>query len=254
MEEVLLAIPFGLAVGLLLGLLGGGGSIVTVPVLVYVLDEPVKRATTEALLIVGITALAGAVAAARAGRVRWRVALTFSAAGAVTAVGGTALNRAASDRAILVGFALLLLVAAAAMLRARRVTTAAEGDEPPPRWPRVATAGGATGVLTGLFGVGGGFAVVPALTLVLRLPMRLAVGTSLVVIALTSTAALAAHLATGDVDAPLTTVFAGAAVAGTLAGTRLHGRLPDERLRRLFAALLVVVALVVLGESAAGLR
>jgi uncharacterized protein len=252
-HDVLLALPFGLAVGLLLGLVGGGGSILAVPVLIYVLGEPVERATTESLLIVGLTALVGAVAAARAGRVRVRVALAFAAAGGAAAVAGTALNRLAGGRVILLGFALLLLGAAYAVSRGRRAGMVAPlDDRRAPRWARVAAAGAATGLLTGFFGVGGGFVVVPALTLALGLPMTLAVGTSLLVIALTSAAALAAHLATGSINVSLTAAFAVAAIAGAVAGTRLHGRLPDELLRRLFALLLVGLAVFLIAKNAGG--
>jgi uncharacterized membrane protein YfcA len=119
MSDALLALPFGLAIGVMLGLVGGGGSIVAVPILVYVLGEPVKRATTESLLIVGVTALVGALAAARAGRVYWRVGLAFAAAGAATSVAGTALNRLVSSNAILLAFAVLLVSASYGMLRRR---------------------------------------------------------------------------------------------------------------------------------------
>lgn len=250
MRDALLAVPFGVAIGLLLGIVGGGGSILAVPVLVYVLGEPVRRATTESLLIVGVTALVGAVAAARAGRVHVRVALAFAAAGAVAAVAGTALNRLVDPRAILVGFGLLLLAAAYAMLRAAptRVPVFAGVHA---AWARVAAAGAATGLLTGFFGVGGGFVIVPALALVLGLPMAAAVGTSLLVIALTSAVALSAHLASGSIDVPLSAAFTVAASAGALAGTRLHGRLPEQRLRRLFALLLVAVAAFLLARNAA---
>jgi len=249
-SQTLLAVPFGLAIGLLLGTVGGGGSILAVPVLVYVLGEPVQRATTASLLIVGVTALAGAVAAGRHGRVAWRVAVLFAPTAGAAAVLGTALNRALPPRALLVSFALLLLLAAAAMLRRR---SAQREAAPAPRWSRAAAAGGATGALTGLFGVGGGFVVVPALTLAVGLPMQLAVGTSLAVIALTSAVAFAAHLSTGGLDLMLALTFTGAGVLGAVAGTRLGARARDERLRRLFALLLVVAALGVLGESAAAL-
>ena len=129
MHDALLALPFGVAIGLLLGLVGGGGSILAVPVLVYVLGEPVERATTESLLIVGVTALVGAVAAARAHRVRVRIALAFAAAGAATAVAGTALNRLAGGRVIMLGFALLLLVASYALVRDRTVGMAGPVDD-----------------------------------------------------------------------------------------------------------------------------
>jgi uncharacterized membrane protein YfcA len=190
-----LALPFGLAIGLSLGLVGGGGSILAVPVLVYVLGEGVKQATTASLLIVGATALLGALDHARCGRVRWRTDLAFGAAGALGSLGGTALNRLASADAILFLFALLLLAAAYGMLRRPALDegtqTESHGRAP---WSRVAPAGLAVGALTGLFGVGGGVLIVPALVLVLGLPMRAAVGTSLLVIALTSAAQAARRL------------------------------------------------------------
>ena len=144
MRDALLALPFGLAIGVLLGLVGGGGSILAVPILVYVLGEPVKRATTESLLIVGVTALVGALAAARAGRVRWRVGLAFAAAGAATSVAGTALNRLVNSHTILLAFAVLLVAAAYGMLRRRpdRGSPAEERTQTPlghasqPRAPR----------------------------------------------------------------------------------------------------------------------
>jgi hypothetical protein len=246
MREALLAIPFGLAIGILLGLLGGGGSILAVPVLVYALGEPVKQATTESLLVVGITALAGALAAARARRVSWRVGFGFAAAGAAGSVLGTWLNRAVDSRAILLAFAALLVAAAAAMAGPRPVRNQ---REPSALSWRILGAGLATGVLTGFFGVGGGFVIVPALMLVAGLPLGLAVGTSLLVIGLTSAAALGAHLASGGIDVVLAVAFAAAASAGAVAGTHLHGRVPDSVLRRAFAVLLVAIASALVVES-----
>jgi uncharacterized membrane protein YfcA len=244
----LLALPFGLAVGLLLGLFGGGGSILAVPVLVYVLGQPVKAATTESLLIVGTAALVGAAAYARSGRVQIRTGLAFGAAGAAGAIAGTALNRLVSGRALLLAFALLLLAAAAAMLRRRP-------DLPEPggklSFVRVAPAGVATGVLTGFFGVGGGFVIVPALVLLLGLPITLAVGTSLLVIALTSGAALASHLASGSIDWTIALAFSGAAIAGAIAGRRLSATVSAESLGQLFALLLVAIAVFLVAENAA---
>ncbi len=250
MHDALLALPFGLAIGILLGLVGGGGSILAVPVLVYVLGEPVKRATGESLFIVGVTALVGAIAAARDGRVRVRVALPFAAAGAVSAVAGTVLNRLVEGQVILLGFGVLLLAAAYAMARHPAARRRTGEDEPGVDWARVTAAGAATGLLTGFFGIGGGFVIVPALTLVLGLPMTFAVGTSLLVIALTSGSALAAHLATGSINVSLSAAFTVAAIGGAVTGTQLHGRIPEPLLRRLFAALLVTVAAVVIGKSA----
>lgn len=251
MREALLALPFGLAIGVLLGLLGGGGSILAVPVLVYVLGEPVKDATTESLLIVGVTALAGAVAASRARRVHWRAGLAFAGTGALGSLVGTALNRTIDPRVILLGFALLLLASALAMLRGNRAQV--RQGPTPVRWNRVLLAGAGTGVLTGFFGVGGGFVIVPALTLTVGLALPAAIGTSLFVIALTSSVALGAHLASGGVNAVLAGAFASAAVAGAIAGSHLQGRVPERALRTAFAALLVSVASVLVVADASRL-
>jgi len=245
----LLALPFGLAIGLLLGLVGGGGSILAVPVLVYVLGEPVKAATTESLLVVGTAAFVGAADYARVGRVQIRTALGFGAAGAVGAIAGTALNRLVNGRVLLLAFALLLLAAAVAMLHRR--------PEPPSigstrSFARIGPVGLGTGVLTGFFGVGGGFVIVPALVLLLGLPMTLAVGTSLLVITLTSAAALAAHLASGSIDWTIASSFTGAAIAGALAGRRLGATIRPQRLGQLFALLLVAIAVFLVVKNASG--
>ena len=249
MSGALLALPFGLGIGLLLGLVGGGGSILAVPVLVYVLGQPVKAATTESLLIVGTAAKVAAADYARNGRVQIKTALAFGVAGAGGAIAGTALNRLVNGRALLLAFALLLLAAAAAMLRR-------QPDPPKPRGNlsllRVAPTGIGTGVLTGFFGIGGGFVIVPALVLLLGLPITLAVGTSLLVITLTSGAALAAHLASGSIDWTIASTFTGAAIAGALAGRRLSATVRPERLGgQLFALLLVASAVFLVAKNAA---
>jgi len=237
----LLALPFGLGIGLLLGLVGGGGSILAVPALVYVLGQPVKEATTESLLVVGAAALAGAADHARIGRVQIRTALAFGAAGAAGTIPGTALNRLISGPALLLGFAVLLLAAAAAMLLRRNDPVEQRSKL---SLARVAAVGLATGVLTGFFGVGGGFVIVPALVLLLGLPLTLAVGTSLLVITPTSAAALAAHLASGTVDWAIALTFTAGAIAGALgrpsrrnerraAAARSDLRAPPGRGRRL---------------------
>ncbi len=252
MNGALLALPFGLAIGLSLGLVGGGGSILAVPVLVYVIGEHVKQATTESLLIVGATALIGGLDQARDGRVRWRVAVGFGIGGAGGALGGTALNRLASPRSILFAFALVMLAAAYAMLRHMEAGHAEEIDaHGRALWLRVLPAGAGVGFLTGFFGVGGGFVIVPALVLLLGLPMPVAVGTSLLVIALTSASALAAHLASGSIDWPVAAAFTGAAILGALTGSRLGGRLSSARLTQLFAALVVAIALFLIAKNLA---
>ena len=250
MGGALLALPFGAAIGLSLGLVGGGGSILAVPVLVYVLGEQVKQATTESLLIVGATALVAGLAQAREGRVRWRVAAGFGAGGAAGALGGTALNAVASPRSILFAFALVMLAAAAGMLRRTgRDDTAKLAARGRGLWLRIIPAGVGVGFLTGFFGVGGGFVIVPALVLLLGLPMAVAVGTSLIVIALTSASALAAHLAAGSIDWVVAAAFTAAAVAGALTGSRVGAHLSGTRLTQLFATLIVAVALFLIAKN-----
>jgi uncharacterized membrane protein YfcA len=242
----LLALPFGLAIGLLLGVVGAGGSLLAVPVLVYVLGEPVKAATSESLLVVGVAALVGAVGYVRNGRVQVETALAFGAAGAAGSIGGTALNRLVGGRALLLAFAVLMLVAAVAMARRRP----APGSGATRSLVRIAPVGLGTGLLTGFFGVGGGFVIVPALVLLLGLPITRAVGTSLLVIALTSAAALAAHLASGGIDWTIASALTGAAMAGALAGRRLGSTLRPERLGQAFAVLLVAIAVFLVAENA----
>jgi uncharacterized protein len=250
-ELFILTPAFGALVGLTLGLVGGGGSILTVPILVYALGESVHLATGTALAIVGANALIGAWEHRRAGRVRLPVALAFAGAGSVGALGGSWLNYLAPARLVLIGFALLMLAAAVAMVRVRlRDRTAAA-----PKLhlsPRVALAGLAVGVLTGFFGIGGGFLIVPALVLVLGLSMHEAVGTSLVVIAINAAAALAGHLRFGGIDPTVTLLFIAGGAAGSLAGSRLAGRIDEQRLRQGFAGLIVLVALYILARTLLG--
>jgi hypothetical protein len=246
--DPLLALPFGVAVGLSLGLVGAGGSLLTVPVLVYVLGLSAREATTSSLLIVGLTAATGTASHARRGTVRWPVAASFGLAAAVGTVGGTALNRLVDEQALLLAFGFLMLGAAYALGRGRSVSAAAPAAGPS---ARVAVAGLAVGVLTGLFGVGGGFVIVPVLVLTLGFPIEAAVGTSLAVIAIASTAALAGHLATGEIDWKVTGAFVGAAVVGVLAGSRLSGRLSPHVLARSLAAVVAAVGLFLIARGAA---
>jgi uncharacterized membrane protein YfcA len=243
MQDALLALPFGIVIGLTLGLVGGGGSILAVPILVYVLGEPVKEATTASLAIVGTTALVGAVDHARVGRVRGRIAVMFSLGGAGGAVAGTALNRLADPHLLLLAFALVMFGSAYAMLRGRAVRRH-EGTHADSRAlaVRIFPVGVGVGVLTGFFGVGGGFVIVPALVLLLGFPIPIAIGTSLLVIALTSVSALAAHLATGSIDWAVVIAFTLAAIVGTLAGSTAGRRLSNARLTEAFAAVIVTIA------------
>lgn len=247
MEEALLAVPFGLGIGLLLGLVGGGGSILAVPVLVYALSQDVKAATTTSLLVVGATALAGALDHARGGRVRWRCALAFSAIGGVGSLLGTALNRNADPHVILLLFAVVLLAAAFGMLRYGG--RGAEADRKRASWAKVVPIAFGLGTLTGFFGVGGGFLIVPALVVLIGMPASAAVGTSLLVIALTSSVAFSAHLASGEIDWPVAAAMTASAIVGAIVGSRTSGHVSQVRLRQGFAALVVVLALFLIAKN-----
>ena len=243
----------GLVIGVLLGLLGAGGSILAVPALVYVAGQPLKAAIPTSLLVVGVSAAAAVIPRLR-GQVQWRIAAVVGAAGIPAAFAGAALNRSLDERAVLVGFAVVMVAAGVRMLRE---PPEAGGDCALPggrvNWrgclPKAVGTGIAVGFLTGLFGVGGGFLIVPALVLALGLPMTVAVGTSLVVVVLNSAAGFVAHVGSSDLDWSLAAVFTAAAVAGSLLAARVATRLPAEKLRRWFAGLVLAVAAFVLLEA-----
>jgi uncharacterized membrane protein YfcA len=240
-------------VGLSLGLLGGGGSILTVPIFVYVLGFGAKEAIAMSLAVVGVTSLFGVVGHWRAGNVNPRVALFF---GAVTMVGAYLGSRLAiflSDATQLTIFALVMLAASTFMFRGRRERAGDGGAAALERDTRqsllLALAGLAVGVLTGVVGVGGGFMIVPALVLLARVPMKEAVGTSLLVIALNAASGFAGYLGQVEVAWALMGAFTAIAVAGILAGTRLVRYVPQEMLRRGFAIFLVLMGALVLYQN-----
>ncbi len=246
---MLLALPAGVLIGLSLGALGGGGSILTVPILIYLLGFSPHSATTASLIIVGVTALAGMAAHLRAGRVRVRAGIVFGVLGAGGAYAGSRLSDSISPHLLLAAFSVLMLAVAAMMLHRRRAAAAGRPAAPaatgaPVSPVRVVLAASIVGLVTGFFGVGGGFVVVPALVLALGFDMPTAVGTSLLVIAINSASALvfrlSAHASTGG---PLLIAFTIAAIAGTLAGTRIAARMRPERLAGAFAVLMAVVAI-----------
>jgi uncharacterized membrane protein YfcA len=249
----LAAIPFGIAIGLAVGGLGGGGSVLAVPVLVYVLGQNVQDATTASLVVVTAGALAGGLAHHRSGRVCWRHAGLFTVAAVPGIAAGTAAGGAVGGSLLLALFALLMLAAAVGSWR--RAVRREDGSEAacPPLWPRRdIVAGLVIGFATGFFGVGGGFLVVPTLAMALAFSMRPAVGTSLVIVTLTSLFGLAAHLLAGrELDVSLASAMAAACAFGAVAGAAAAGRLPVEHLRRGFAGLVALVALYLLVSAVA---
>ncbi|MFE7097295.1 sulfite exporter TauE/SafE family protein [Streptomyces erythrochromogenes] len=246
---ITLVLAASVLIGISLGILGGGGSILTVPILVYLAGMGTKEAVATSLFVVGATSAIGLVPHARAGRVRWRTGLLFGAVGMVGAYGGGRLAAYVSATALLIVFALMMLATAAAMLRGPRrhdVDGPARGELPV---KHVVVEGLVVGAVTGLVGSGGGFLVVPALALLGGLPMSVAVGTSLLVIAMKSFSGLAGHLAGVQIDWGTTLMVTGAAVVGSLIGSRFAGRIPQDALRKVFGWFVVVMGVFVLGRQ-----
>lgn len=259
------------------------------PALVYVLGQDPRTATTSSLLIVGVTSLIALIPHARAGRVRFGQGLLFGALGTAGSLAGTALSATLPPQVLLTAFAALMLLVATLMLRRSSRTaggrradddadSAAGADgaagarfgDPSlvplatlrpltcacPRVAKLLVTATVVGAMTGFFGVGGGFVLVPALVLALAFPMPVAVGTSLLVIAVNSATALAGRLAGpgpqtvgAHLDWAVIAVFTAAAVLGSLAGSRIASRTNPARLARAFAILLVAVALYTAARS-----
>ena len=251
MTEALIALPFGLAIGLIVGGVGGGGAILGLPVLVYVLGEGGGPASTASLIVVSVAAAVGAGALAFRGHVCWRLALTFSAPAAVGSLLGAIASTAVSPPALILSFVPVMLVAAAGTWRRGDEADPDEkGDCPALSWTRILVAGFGVGMLTGFFGVGGGFLIVPVLTLWLGTSFRRAVATSLVILTLTGVAALASHLATGSgLNVPVTIALASSTGVGALAGTMVGRRLPQQHLAHAFAVVVTAIALFLLVDT-----
>jgi len=242
------ALVLSLLIGLSLGLLGGGGSILTTPILIYALGLETKPAIATSLLVVGVTSIAGVVQHARAGNVEWKTGLVFGAAGMSGAYVGGCVAAWIPAKVLLLLFAGMMLATAIAMLRGRE--DQGSDEHPPHPLRKIIAEGLVVGVVTGLVGAGGGFLVVPALALLGGLPMQKAIGTSLLVIALKSFAGYAGHAAHVTVDLQLAAVVSGAAVVGSLAGSRIGALVPPHALRRGFASFVLVMAAFVLHQQA----
>lgn len=250
---ILLAVPFGVVIGLIVGAVGGGGAILALPVLVYVLGEPVGPASAASLIVVALAAAVGAGSLARNGQVCWRLALTFSAPAAIGALAGAIANNQVSGPILILSFVPVMTVAAFATWQ--RAGSTREGDDgscPHVAMGHAAAAGLGVGLLTGFFGVGGGFVIVPVLTLWFRLGFHRAVATSLVIITLTGLTALAGHLLAGaHVNVAITAALAASTAIGALAGTHIGQELPQEALGKGFAIVVAAVAIFLLVDTLA---
>lgn len=290
----LVALGLGLIIGAFLGSLGGGGAILTVPALVYLLGQSARDATTSSVIIVGAAALTGMIGYARSGHVRWRLGVMFGIAGTAAAYAGTALNRQVNQHYLLISFAVIMGVAATGMLlRARNPKPAVAASavaastamvfeaeaatesgpgtvttRPAPpavdvptrssefgdgsRWnaaAKILIAGLGVGFMTGFFGVGGGFVIVPVLVLLFNLSMPVAAATSLLIIAINSAASLLARAGTAHFHWAIIVPFTIAAMAASLGGKMIAGKLPDKMLTRIFAAMLISIGLFVANQN-----
>lgn len=244
---MLTAVVLGVGVGGVLGVLGGGGSILAVPALVYGLHQPMAQAVPTSLLVVGVSAAAGAVPKLRTGDIRWAVAAVFGGAGIATAFAGSWVNHRLPEAALLAAFAVLMGVVGVHMLRGSGQPTESRAHPlSVGRMLSVGAAGGVVGFLTGLFGVGGGFVIVPALVLILGLPMKAAIATSLVVIVVNAVAGLVAHLGQSSIDLATAATFTAGGVLAALAGGRLSRAVDDRRLTRWFGVLVCGIAAAML--------
>lgn len=272
MASLLIALAAGAVIGLCLGALGGGGSILTVPVLVSLLHMGPHAATCAALIIVGLSALTATIGHARAGHVDWKAAAIFGVVASVTAFGGSIANRAADPDVLMLALSVVMLLAAGAMLyRTRRTAPEPDVAEPPggqqgsggtttltrtgnrtrvaARIARVLAVALVVGFLTGFLGVGGGFLIVPALVLALGFSMPVAVGTSLVIIVITTAGAFAERIGSTTVDWHVVLPFTVAAIAASLFGTRISERISPTALTRSFAIALIAVAAFVAADT-----
>jgi uncharacterized membrane protein YfcA len=244
---VLLGYALAILIGVSLGLLGGGGAILTVPVLVYVMGVGMKQAVPMSLVVVGLTSLLGVLRHRNAGNVNPGAALAFGPAAILGSLLGTSAALRVSARFQLTVFAVVLLGAATLMLRGRAPDPAAGPGRRKP-WPLIAGLGTGVGFLTGLVGVGGGFLYVPALTLFGGLEMRQAVGTSLALIALSCAAGLAGYIGRVPIDWVMVSIFSALAFLGVGIGSALVPKVPQAALRKGFAVFILLMGVLVLAR------
>ena len=242
-----LELALGFGIGLSLGLLGGGGSLLTVPALVYLVGQTPQAAMTTSLAIVGANSLMGALMHRAQGTLDWKVALIFGGAGMLASYFAVGFSSQWSPEVLLIAFALLMLIIGS-MLFFRKNSETETPFSTKPLW-LVLASGTGVGLLTGVFGVGGGFLIVPALVMLVGLPIQMAVGTSLVVIAMNSVAGFLGHMGRGSFDLFLTLIFTSAGLAGTFAGTKLSSRISSSKLQKAFAGFVIVLALFLLYDN-----
>lgn len=248
MPTLLLSLVLGFGIGGSLGLLGGGGSILTVPAMVYLVGLTPQVAVTTSLAIVGANSALGAIFHRSQGTLNWHVAVVFGGSGMVVSYLAAGLSKHFPPSVLMVAFALLMLFVGALLIRQKAARSEQHTTDKLVIW-KVLAGGATVGLLTGILGVGGGFLIVPALVMLLGMPMHQAVGTSLVIIAMNSAAGLLGHLSGMTLDLPLIMTFIVAGVAGTFAGARLGKHLDAALLRKVFAVFVIGLAMFLLYDN-----
>lgn len=255
----ILAAVLSIVIGLALGLLGGGGSILTTPLLVYVAGFDAKQAITASLFVVGVTSVVALISHARAGRVQWRTGLIFGSAGMVGAFIGGQVGQLLPGAVLLAAFSVMMAVTAVAMIRGRRSVSAGHHAGLP--LFRILLDGLIVGLVTGIVGAGGGFLVVPALALLGGLAMPQAVATSLLVIAMKSFAGFFGYLLTfggesivainpaTEVNWTVTLIVTVGATLGAVLGSRIAGTIHPDTLRKGFGWFVLAMAVVILAQQ-----
>ena len=246
MPQLALDVLLGFAIGLSLGLLGGGGSILTVPALVYLVGLSPQAAVTASLVIVGANSAMGAFMHRSQGTLNWKVALVFGGTGMAMAYLAAGWSKALPSTTLMMLFAVLMLVVGLFMMLK---PTPLGNDEGGRGWLVTVLTGAGVGLMTGFLGVGGGFLIVPALVMLVGLSMRQAVGTSLVVIAMNSLAGFLGHLQGPPIDIQVVVIFVAAGLAGALLGTRLTRIVHPEHLRKAFAVFVIGLAIFLLVDN-----
>ena len=249
--------------GLSLGLIGGGGSILTLPILVYLFSIDTVLATAYSLFIVGLTALVGSVSHIRMGNIHWRTALVFGIPSILAvfltraylvkalpdplfSLGDTAISKSLG---MLIFFALLMVAAAYSMIRKSRPSEQppTNNQQPTFTYPLILGEGVVVGTITGLVGAGGGFLIIPALVLLAKLPMKQAVGTSLIIIAAKSLIGFTGDLKGNElIDWNFLMIFSAIAIVGIIAGSLLSERIPNEKLKPAFGWFVLVMGVYII--------
>lgn len=241
----------GGAVGFVLGLIGGGGSILAVPLMVYIVGVPSPHvAIGTSALAVAANALAGLVNHARQGTVKWKCGITFAAAGVLGAFGGSTVGKNFDGQKLLFLFAILMIVVGAMMLRKRGRESNADVRLGKDNAPKLGAYGLSAGALSGFFGIGGGFLIVPGLLAATRMPMINAVGSSLIAVTAFGITTAANYAVSGLVDWVLAALFVGGGMVGSLLGTHSAKRLSNTgTLTNVFVGVIFIVAIYMLWQS-----